>query len=175
MRVLLATDGDWIVDSVVSALGGPDTSFVVCRDGRDVAGVVAERTEEKEVSPFDLAIFDLQIGTMGGMATTMSLRLDESAGVIPHVPVLMLLDRVADIHLARRCGAEGWLVKPLDALRLRKAARAVAAGEEYHNGVRPAVVATDGADDDAAPDESNDAEAAVDRPDSAEEEPATTG
>jgi DNA-binding response OmpR family regulator len=172
---LIATDGDWIVDFVVAALGGPETSFVVCRDGRDVAGVVAARTEEKDVSPFDLAIFDLQIGTMGGMATTMSLRLDESAGVIPHVRVLMLLDRVADIHLARRCGAEGWMVKPLDALRLRKAARTVAAGEEYHNGVRAAPEAVSGADRDAAADDSNDAEAPDAGPDSAEQEPATTG
>jgi DNA-binding response OmpR family regulator len=174
VRVLLATDGDWIVDAVVGALGGPDTSFVVCRDGRDAALVVAERTEEKDVSPFDLAIFDLQIGTMGGMATTMSLRLDESAGVIPHVPVLMLLDRDADIHLARRSGAEGWLVKPLDALRLRKAAHLVASGGEYHNGVRPQPAVTEESDGDAA-DESETAPAAANGADSAEEEAATTG
>ena len=40
----------------------------------------------------------------------------------------MLLDRVADVHLAKRCGADGWLIKPLDPLRLRRAARAVAGG-----------------------------------------------
>ena len=54
---------------------------------------------------------------MGGMAVTMALRLDESAGMLPHVPVLMLLDRRADVHLARRSGADGWLIKPLDPLR----------------------------------------------------------
>ena len=45
-------------------------------------------------------VLDLQIGSMGGMAVTMALRLDESSGRLPHVPVLMLLDRVADVHLA---------------------------------------------------------------------------
>ena len=59
----------------------------------------------------------------------MALRLDASSGRLPHVPVLMLLDRVADVHLARRSGADGWLVKPLDPLRLRRAVRAVLRGD----------------------------------------------
>ncbi len=121
MHVLVATDADWVLDEIVAALGGPETSFTVCRDGRAVAGAVSERTP-------DLAVLDLQIGSMGGMAVTMGLRLDESGGLAPHVRVLMLLDRVADVHLARRCGAEGWLVKPLDALRLGRAARTIVAG-----------------------------------------------
>jgi DNA-binding response OmpR family regulator len=33
----------------------------------------------------------------------------------------MLLDRRPDVFLARRSGAEGWLVKPIDPLRLRRA------------------------------------------------------
>jgi DNA-binding response OmpR family regulator len=128
VHVLLATDADWIVDEVTAALGGPDTTFTVCREGRVVAGVVAERTP-------DLAVLDLQVGSMGGMAITMALRLDESAGALPHVPVLMLLDRRADLHLARRSGAEGWLIKPLDSLRLVRAATAVAAGGSYTEGL----------------------------------------
>ena len=100
----------------------------MCREGR----IVSEQIEEQ--TP-DLAIFDLQIGSMGGMAVTMSLRLDESAGNAPHVPVLMLLDRIADVHLARRCNAEGWLIKPLDSLRLKRAAKALLAGGTYTEGV----------------------------------------
>ena len=114
MHILVATDADFVLDAVVAALSGPDTTFTVCRNGRDVAGVVEARTP-------DLAILDLQIGSMGGMAVTMALRLDESAGRLPHVPVLMLLDRSADLHLARRSAADGWIVKPLDALRLQRA------------------------------------------------------
>src|SRR5262245_63192484 len=74
---------------------------------------------------------------MGGMAVTMALRLDESSGRLPHVKVLMLLDRRADVHLARRSGAEGWLVKPLDPLRLRRAADAILAGRTVHEAVGP--------------------------------------
>ena len=65
----------------------------------------------------------------------MALRLDESGGLLPHVKVLMLLDRVADVYLAQRSGAEGWLIKPLDALRLKRAALAVTNGDTVQEGV----------------------------------------
>jgi two-component system nitrate/nitrite response regulator NarL len=151
VHILLATDADWIVDEVTAALGGPETTFTVCRDGRVVAGVVHQRTP-------DLAILDLQVGSMGGMATAMALRLDESAGTLPHVKILMLLDRTADVYLAQRSDVDGWLIKPLDALRLRRAATTIAAGRSYTEGM-PAEPAADG-------------ESEVDSP---EEEPATAG
>jgi CheY-like chemotaxis protein len=137
VQILIATDADWIVDEITAALGGDDVSFVVCRDGRVVSGQVANRVP-------DLVVCDLQIGSMGGMAVTMALRLDESAGTLEHVPVLMLLDRAADLHLARRSGAEGWLIKPLDALRLSRAADSLIGGGIY----------TEGLADDAEPVES---------------------
>lgn len=164
MHILLATDADWIVDEVVAALGDDDVHFTVCREGRAVAGQVAERLP-------DLAILDLQVGSMGAMAVTMSLRLDESAGVVGHVPVLMLLDRRADLHLARRSGAEGWLVKPLDALRLRRAADAILAGGVHTEGLAAdaapveSMVPLPGATDEVADEPEN----------SPEEEPATAG
>ena len=120
MHILVGTDADHVLNDIAAALGGPDVSFTVCRNGRDVSGVVKERTP-------DLVVLDLQIGSMGGMAVTMALRLDESAGALPHVPVLMLLDRQADIHLAKRCAADGYLVKPLNPLTLKRAARAILA------------------------------------------------
>lgn len=128
MHVLLATDADWVIDEVTAALGGPDTSFTVCRDGRAVTGAVLAQTP-------DLVVLDLQIGSMGGMAIAMDLRLDESGGRLEHLPILMLLDRRADVHLARRSGADGWLVKPLDALRLQRASGAVLTGGTYTEGV----------------------------------------
>ena len=133
MKVLLATDADWLVQDVVAALGGPDTSFIVCSEGREVAKVIGAKAKDGET--VDVGIFDLQIGSMGGMAVTMSLRLDESSGRLPNVPVLMLLDRIADVHLAKRSGADGWLIKPLDPLRLRRAVRAVLRGDSYREGL----------------------------------------
>ena len=128
MHILLATHADWIVDEVSSALGTPDVRITHCREGRLVASIVRDDTP-------DVAIFDLQIGTMGGIAVTMDLRLDESGELLPHVPILMLLDRKADIHMARRSGANGWLIKPIDALRLRRATREIASGGCYSEGI----------------------------------------
>jgi DNA-binding response OmpR family regulator len=139
VNVLIATDADWIVDEITAALGADGVIFTVCREGRIVSDQVAAKVP-------DLAVLDLQIGSMGGMAVTMSLRLDESSGLLPHVPVLMLLDRRADLHLARRSGAEGWLVKPLDPLRLKRAAKAILDGGTYTEGVPVPGVALD-ADD----------------------------
>lgn len=127
MHILLATDAQWVLDEVLAALGTPGTSFTVCRNGRDVPTAIAQRTP-------DLAVLDMQIGSMGAMAVAMDLRLDHSDGRIPYIPVLMLLDRPADVHLARRSGAEGWLIKPLDALRLRRGALAVSRGDEWREG-----------------------------------------
>lgn len=118
MHILIGTDADYVVNEVKAALGGPDVSFTVCRNGRAVSDAVLARHP-------DLAVLDLQIGSMGGMAACMALRLDESAGRMAHVNVLMLLDRRADVHLAKRCGAEEWLIKPIDALTLKRAARRV--------------------------------------------------
>ena len=147
MHVLIATDASWVLDEVRSALEGAGVTFVVCHDGRHV-------TEAVKTRPPDVALLDLQVGSMGGMAITMALHLDESSGALPHVPVVMLLDRVADVHLARRSGAEAWLVKPLDPIRLRRAALAAAAGETYHEGIPvPAgMAAGESPDGESAPD-----------------------
>ena len=118
MHILVAADADHVLSEVTAALGGPDVSFTICRNGRDVSDVVGARTP-------DLVVLDLQIGSMGGMAVTMALRLDESSGALNHVKVLMLLDRRADIHLAKRCAADGYLVKPLNPLSLKRAAMAI--------------------------------------------------
>ncbi|MEP7201131.1 MAG: response regulator [Ilumatobacteraceae bacterium] len=118
MHILVAADGDYVINDVTSALGGPDVSFTICRNGRDVSDVVGARTP-------DLVVLDLQIGSMGGMAVTMALRLDESSGALNHVNVLMLLDRRADVHLAKRCAADGYLIKPLNPLSLKRAAKRI--------------------------------------------------
>lgn len=128
MHILLATDAQWILNEIVAVLGTPSTSFTVVSDGRDVSAAVKTHTP-------DLAILDLQSGSMGAMAVAMNLRLDHSSGNAPMVPVLMLLDRVADVHLARRSGADGWIIKPLDALRLRRAVTMVLDGDVYQEGL----------------------------------------
>jgi DNA-binding response OmpR family regulator len=138
--VLLATDADWILDEVDAALGDDTTVVHRVRAGIDV--VTACRELEA-----DLVLLDLQIGNMGGIAACMAVRHAQEAGRIEPTAVLMLLDRTPDVFLARRSGADGWLVKPLDAFRLRRAATAVLAGDTWREGVP----------DDESADESDDA------------------
>lgn len=124
--VLLATDADSLAEEIDAALAGPGTGVRRVRRGVDVLPGI----EDQEP---DVVILDLQIGNMGGMAVCMAIRLEESAARLDHIPVLMLLDRSADVFLARRCDADGWLFKPVDSFRLRRAADALLAGDVYHD------------------------------------------
>ena len=126
-NVLVATDADTIFDAVDAALGADHT---VCRvrRGADVIAAV------QQVEPV-LVLLDLQIGNMGGIAACLDLRLEQRAGRVAPCKALMLLDREADIFLARRAEADGWLIKPLDAFRLRRAVAAVLDSGTYTEGL----------------------------------------
>ena len=115
-------------------LEGPDVEIEEAATGPEVLAMVRE-------GGIDLVIADLQMGSMGAMAICLELRHDESYLPGDPVSVLMLLDRRADVFLARRSGADGFLVKPLDPQRVRAAVRALLQGEEYDDDfLRPATV-----------------------------------
>jgi CheY-like chemotaxis protein len=122
--IVVASDAPSVRRAIVAVLETPATDIWEVASGPETLAAVAEE-------PPDLVIVDLQMGSMGGMAVCLELRLEASYGNLPHVPVLMLLDRRPDVFLAKRSGAEGWLVKPLDPLRLRKATAALLEGGTY--------------------------------------------
>jgi DNA-binding response OmpR family regulator len=122
--ILIVADAPSVLAEVRSALEDEDTEIRELRSGAAVRGVVNEE-------PPDLVITDLQVGSMGGVAICHDLRLEESGDRQIHVPVLILLDRRADVFIAKQCAAEGWLVKPIDPRRLRKAALALIDGGTY--------------------------------------------
>ncbi|MGO9964390.1 MAG: response regulator [Acidimicrobiales bacterium] len=124
--ILIVSDSESVLEELRSALEDDETEVRELRTGEDVRPAV-------EQDPPDLVITDMQVGNMGGMAICLDLHLEESGGRIPHVPVVILLDRRADVFLARRSASEGWLVKPLDAIRIRRAARAVLDGGTFHD------------------------------------------
>ncbi|HEX2273454.1 MAG TPA: response regulator [Acidimicrobiales bacterium] len=139
--ILVVSDEVTVREEVKAAIAEPGTTFRELTRGFDVLPAVREKLP-------DLAVLDLQIGKMGGMATSLELRLEEGAGRLGHVPVLMLLDRRADVFLARRSEAEGWMVKPLDPLRLARAVRQILNGGRYEDEAYrpPTVVPTSGSD-----------------------------
>lgn len=124
--IVVASDAPSVRAEIVAVVDEPGTSIVELSSGYAVAGAVAEHIP-------DLVVVDLQMGNMGGVAVCLELRLEQSYGNLPHVPVLMLLDRRADVFLAKRSGAEGWLVKPLDPIRVRRATSALIDGRSYHD------------------------------------------
>jgi DNA-binding response OmpR family regulator len=125
-EVLIAADATHIYEEIRSVVEGPDTTVRWVRRGEAVR-------DEMNRRPADLAIVDMQIGTMGGIAVCLDLRLESDAGRLMPRPVLLVLDRRPDVFLARRSGAEGWIIKPLDPIRLRKAVSALLAGGTWHD------------------------------------------
>ena len=123
--VLIATDADAVADEVAAAIEDERTTIVRLRAGAEVAAAVGAHDP-------DLVVLDLQIGNMGGMAVAQTLREEADMERLPDTAILMLLDRKADVFLAKRSQADGWLFKPLDSFRLRKAAKALLAGGDFH-------------------------------------------
>ncbi len=125
-EILIATDAAHVYDEIRSVVHGANTTVRWVRQGEAVR-------EEMNTRPADLVIVDMQIGTMGGIAICLDLRLESDAGRLEPRPVLLVLDRRPDVFLARRSGAEGWIIKPLDPIRLRKAVAALLGGETWHD------------------------------------------
>lgn len=125
--VIVATDADRLFEEIAAALDAADTSLIRVRSGREVRQAV------KEHDP-SIVLLDLQIGSMGGVAACLDLRLEADAGRLPDQRVVLLLDRDADVFIAGEAQADGWLVKPLDARRLNRAVRTVLSGDFFTEG-----------------------------------------
>ncbi|MDP9006570.1 MAG: response regulator, partial [Actinomycetota bacterium] len=93
--ILVASDSPEVVDEVAAAVGGSGTTVRSVSSGRDVLPEILRQ-------PPDLVVLDLQMGNMGGVAVCLDLRLEQGAGRLRPVPALLLLDRRADVFLARR-------------------------------------------------------------------------
>jgi DNA-binding NarL/FixJ family response regulator len=125
-EILIATDADAVYDEINSVVASTGTIVRRVRAGAAVRESINAR-------PVDLAVVDLQIGAMGGVAVALDIRLEVDAGRLAPAPVLLLLDRRADVFLARRSGVEGWLLKPLDPRRIRRAVSALIGGGTFHD------------------------------------------
>ncbi len=109
-NVLLATAEDHIFEEISASLSRNHNVLWV-KEGVEVLKTIVK------TAPV-LTILDLQIGNMGGMATSLDLRLEQRAGRIPPQKILILLDREADEFLGKRSEADCWVVKPIDPLSL---------------------------------------------------------
>ena len=112
--VLLIADNLRARDDVEAALAGPRSQVVTVSDSRTAV------KRAKELGP-DAILVDLHVGSMGGMAVVRALKDAFAVGGLTEVPLVMLLDRSADVFLAGRAGADSWVVKPFTAQDLRAA------------------------------------------------------
>jgi DNA-binding response OmpR family regulator len=141
--ILVAAEGSWVRDLVRSSCTGPGMRVVEARRGQDVRGAVT--AEEPE-----LVVLDMQIANMGGIATSIDLRMEAAAGRLPDLAILLLLDREADRFLAKRADADAELVKPVDPGTLRRTVERLLA-ELEPAAATPSASTGDAADDESAP------------------------
>ena len=87
-RVALLTDDIWVENEVRAALTDPGTVIEVTSDPVTIVDFVA-RTQA------GVAVIDLQVQWMGGMAVVRELRSAVENGHIPPVRTVLLLDRRA--------------------------------------------------------------------------------
>ncbi|MGH8870360.1 MAG: response regulator [Acidimicrobiia bacterium] len=115
---LVIADSPWVVNDVLASLPQGDWEIEVLDDPAQSASKVAE------IDP-DVVIIDLQVKSMGGMAVVRDIR----ANLEDETPrLVMLLDREVDGFLAKRAGADAWVVKPFQAHALRQTFNLAGAG-----------------------------------------------
>lgn len=113
-RILIVTDNARDRDRVHAALSIPGNELI----DHDDPNTAADRAAETHA---DVAVVDLRLGSMGGMAVAREFRSRPE-----RVPVVLLLDREVDTFLAGRSGADAWVVKPIEAAGLRAAVQSAA-------------------------------------------------
>lgn len=113
MKILLVADDPWVTNDVAAAQSDETTQLETTTDSRHVDEIVAAGRP-------DVVIVDMQVKAMGGVAVTRLLEGAMATGRVPKIPVILLLDRQADVFIARRSGASAHLVKPFTAQELRE-------------------------------------------------------
>ncbi|HEY5651984.1 MAG TPA: response regulator, partial [Acidimicrobiia bacterium] len=111
--LLLIADDEWVRNDIAAAIVDPSTTLTVLDDPADIVGVAGDRR-------FDLYAVDMQIASTGGMATVRLLKDAVFRGEIERAPIVLLLDRSADVFLAKRAGADAHLIKPFTSQQLRE-------------------------------------------------------
>lgn len=110
--MLLVADDVWVKNDVSAAVTDPDTTLETVDDPEEAGDILATRR-------YDAVIVDMQVKNMGGMALTRYLHDSMTQGDVDRTPVVMLLDRRADVFLAKRAGADAYLIKPITSQQLR--------------------------------------------------------
>lgn len=131
IRVILVDDQGLLRAGLGAILENTDDISVIAEaaNGREA---LARGREHRP----DLFIMDLRMPVMGGIEATRAIRADPLLARIP-VLVLTTFDDQDDVSDAIAAGANGYLLKDIEAEELRRAVRRAAAGETQ---VAPGIV-----------------------------------
>ena len=111
--ILLIADDEWVRNDVSASIVDPSVTLTVLDDPSEIPTTAGDRR-------FDLYSVDMQIASTGGMATVRLLRDAMFRDEIERAPIVLLLDRSADVFLAKRAGADAYLIKPFTSQQLRE-------------------------------------------------------
>jgi two-component system response regulator MprA len=109
---LVIADAEWVVNDVLASLPLGDWEVEALDDPTQSGAKVGETDP-------DVVIVDLQVKNMGGMAVVREIKASLEGEDLPRL--VILLDREVDGFLAKRAGADAWVVKPFSAHQLRVA------------------------------------------------------
>jgi DNA-binding response OmpR family regulator len=109
---LLIADSTWVVNDIQASLSRGNWRIDLLGDP------VSASARVEEIRP-DVVIVDLQVRNMGGMAVVRDIRATVAPEKMPRL--VILLDRTVDGFLAKRAGADAWVVKPFTDHDLRTA------------------------------------------------------
>ena len=109
---LVIADAEWVVNDILASLPWGDWEVDVLDDPIQSGAKVADTAP-------DVVIVDLQVRNMGGMAVVRQIKASMEGEDLPRL--VILLDREVDGFLAKRAGADAWVVKPFSSHELRVA------------------------------------------------------
>jgi DNA-binding response OmpR family regulator len=119
-RILIVEDEVEIADNLSALLNAKGHKAAVCHEGAD--GVARARKEA-----FDLVLLDVMLPRMSGFDVCKMLKGDPKTAKTKIVMVTGL-GRMGDVEEAFRAGADDYLIKPFDSVRLFKKIEKVLAG-----------------------------------------------
>jgi len=111
-RILIIEDEPAIADNLAALLAAKGHKVATCLEG--VEGVARVRKET-----FDLLLLDVMLPRMSGFDVCKLLRSDPKTRKLKIIMVTGL-GRMGDVEEAFRAGADDYLIKPFDSVRLFK-------------------------------------------------------
>lgn len=112
-KILIIDDDKGVIEVISNILTGQNYEVVSALDGKEGLEQV------KNESP-DLIVLDIRMPSMNGYEFIRTLRADLGSAGQPMIPVIILTAKEEMEEVFRMEGAKGYLVKPVDPVKLTK-------------------------------------------------------